>query len=125
MKEKLTISLETYLVQIYLLQQENEEVRVTDVSRALQHTKPSVNRAIHTLTEKGYLLHELYGNIALTEKGLKVAENIHETQKVSKKFLVEILGVEEDVAEKEACQIAYIISKGTRKKMRKFMKKKL
>lgn len=125
MKEStnLSMSLEDYLEQIFLLEKEGKNVRVTDIAEALKISKPSVNRAINTLKDEGYLTHEHYGTIILTEDGVRVAENILETHKLLRKFLVEFLGVDEETADTEACQMEHAISKGTKKKLKKFMKK--
>lgn len=124
-KKKLSMSQEDYLEKIYLLQLNSNDVRVTDIARALKISKPSVNRAISSLCDGGYLTHEHYGTIVLTEAGKKVGENVYESHKIIRKFLVDFLGVEEDVAEKEACLMEHAISKGTRKKWKKYMKKQL
>lgn len=62
MKEKggLSSSQEDYLKQIYVLAQRSEEVRVTDIAKLLEISKPSVNRAMNTLKEQGYIEHEHY-----------------------------------------------------------------
>lgn len=122
-KIKLTASLENYMEQIYALQQEHDVVRVTDVANALNHSKPSVNRAINTLMAEGFLIHEHYGTLELTDKGVKVAENIHENYRILMKFLVDLIGVEEETANKESRLMAHVISKETRKKLKKHMKK--
>ena len=46
---RLSASLEDYLKEIYLLNLEGQEVRVTDIARSLGISKPSVNRAMNTL----------------------------------------------------------------------------
>lgn len=66
MKSGLSSSLEDYLREIYVLEQKNKEVRVTDVAQLLGISKPSVNRAMNTLKEQGYIEHEHYGTIRLT-----------------------------------------------------------
>lgn len=124
-KNRLSMSLEDYLEQIYILQETGKAARVTDIALELNLSKPSVNRAMSTLKEYGYLNHEHYGTIELTEKGRKAAENIYETHKIVKKFLIEFLGVEEDTAEQESCEMSHAISKGTRKRLKKYMKKSM
>ena len=126
MKEKytLTASQEDYLKQIYLLGREQEEVRVTDVAKYLGLSKPSVNRAINTLKEGEFIVHEHYGTLKLTQKGEKAANNIYESYKVIRKFLIEILEVDEETANLEADLMEHHISKSTKKKWKKFMKKK-
>ena len=100
-----------------------QESRVTDIAVTLGISKPSVNKAINSLKEQGYITHEHYGAIELTEAGLEVGEDIAETYRIANKFLVEVLGVEPDVAEAEAHGMEHIISRGTRKKMKKYMKR--
>ncbi len=123
-KGQLTSSLEDYLKHIYVLDQDRKEVRVTDIAASLGISKPSVNRAVNTLKEMGYIQHEHYGTILLTEEGMAAAKNVLDTYKVVNRFLVDVLGVDEETAEKEAHLIEHDISKGTRKKMKKFSKKK-
>ena len=56
---RLSASLEDYLKEIYLLNLEGQEVRITDIARSLGISKPSVNRAMNTLKELELL--EPYG----------------------------------------------------------------
>lgn len=126
MKEKytLTASQEDYLKQIYILAREQEEVRVTDVAKYLGLSKPSVNRAINTLKEDGFIVHEHYGTVTLTPKGEKAANNIYESYKVIRKFLIEVLEVDEETANLEADLMEHHLSKSTRKKWKKYLKKR-
>lgn len=126
MKEKytLTTSQEDYLKQIYLLGLEQEEVRVTDVAKYLGLSKPSVNRAINTLKEDEFIVHEHYGTLKLTPKGQKAANNIYESYKVIHKFLIEVLEVDTETANLEADLMEHHISKSTKKKWKKFLKKR-
>ena len=71
----------------------------------------------------GYISHEHYGSIELTPEGQELGREIAENYKVANKFLVEILGVPEEYAAGEAHGMEHVISKGTRKKMKKYMKK--
>lgn len=59
-------ALEEYLKTIYVLKKQNGDVRVTDIAKAMDCTKPSVNKAIHNLKDNGYLNYEAYGEIELT-----------------------------------------------------------
>ena len=84
---RLSASLEDYLKEIYLLNLEGQEVRVTDIARSLGISKPSVNRAMNTLKELQLLEHEHYGKIILTESGSDMAKNILDTNKIIYRFL--------------------------------------
>lgn len=122
---KLSNAMEDYLREIYLLTVDGQEVRVTDIALVLGISKPSVNKAVNTLKEQGYILHEHYGRIELTDEGRIVAEDLLETNKVVRKFLEEVLGVNAETAGIEAHQMEHILSKGTRKKLKRYTKKTL
>ena len=95
---RLSASLEDYLKEIYLLNLEGQEVRITDIARSLGISKPSVNRAMNTLKELELLEHEHYGKITLTDAGRDTAKNILDTNKIVYRFLTEILDVDEQTA---------------------------
>lgn len=120
---RLSASLEDYLKEIYLLNLEGQDVRVTDIARSLGISKPSVNRAMNTLKEMELLEHEHYGKIILTEAGREMAKGILDTNKIVYRFLTEILDVDEQTALAEADLMEHAIGKGTRKKLKKFIKK--
>lgn len=119
---KVTASLEDYLEAIYFLNG-GEGVRVTDLALELNISKPSVNRAINTLKNQELVEHEHYGNLKLTEKGLELAKNVAQRHRVLKKFLKNILGVEEKTAEKEACLIEHNLSADTIHKISEYTNK--
>lgn len=125
MKEtkKLTISMEDYLKEIYLIELENQQIRVTDVAGILGISKASVNKAINALKTMGCISHEHYGPIELTDEGREVAKNIYDNYKVCRKFLTAVLGVPEDQAQQEAHIMEHALSKETRKRLKKFIKK--
>ena len=62
--------------------------------------------------------------IHLTKAGLEAGKNVYDTYKVVYKFLTEMLEIEPADAREEAHLLEHDISKGTRKKLKKFMKKK-
>ncbi len=123
-KNGLSSSMEDYLREIYVLTQKNDEVRVTDIAQLLGISKPSVNRAMNTLKEQGYIEHEHYGTIKLTKAGAEAGKSVYDTYKIVYKFLTDVLEVRPTDAEEEAHLLEHDISKGTRKKLKKFMKKR-
>lgn len=120
--QPLSASLEDYLKEIYVLSLEGHQVRVTDLSKCLGLTKPSVNRAVGSLKDQGLLTHEHYGRISLTEEGRKAAKRIYDNYKIMYRFLTEILGVDMETADKEAHLMEHALSKETRKKLKKHIK---
>lgn len=114
-------SQEDYLEAIYVLSKENENVHMSDVAKHLSVSKPSVNKAINLLQEKGYLIHQHYGTILLTESGRAAAEKVYERHLLIKRFFVEVLEVEESIAEEEACQVEHCIGESTMEKLKVYV----
>ena len=120
---KLTNSQEEYLKTIYLLEKNNNKVRVTDIAQKLKITKPSVNRAIKTLRDMGLIEYEVYGDIAFTYEGEEIAKDIIKKYDIIKMFLVDILEVDEKDAEEEAKSMKHAMSPDTTKKLEKYISK--
>ncbi|MCK4421623.1 metal-dependent transcriptional regulator [candidate division WOR-3 bacterium] len=118
---KLTQSLEDYLEAILLLKKERDVVRVKDIGDKLGVRAASVVGAIESLEEKGFVEHERYGYVYLTESGKKRAEAVYKRHKSLFKFLTEILGVSHEVAERDACNIEHQLSKETFSKLLDFL----
>lgn len=112
---------EEYLKTIYLLEQRNKNVRVTDIAKERGLSKPSVNRALKILSSLGLLEYEVYGKINLTEKGRSQAEKILRTGLVLKSFLTKVLEVPEEIASQEAESMKYAISEQTVQKFEEYI----
>lgn len=121
MEKIITSSLEDYLETIFVLQREKSVVRVTDIAAELNVSKPSVNRAVGNLKEAGLLSHESYGAITLTEQGETLAAQVLHRHKLLKHFLTRTLGVDEKVAEEDACRIEHVISSETFDKLYNYL----
>ncbi len=117
----ITSSLEEYLKTIYVLKNAGDQVRVTDISKKLNCSKPSVNRALNCLKDEGLILYETYGDIDITEEGISVAKSIIKRYDILKLFLVEILGVDESVAQDEATKMKHAISEDTISKLESYI----
>lgn len=118
---KLTSSQEEYLKTIYLLEKNSKKARVTDIALKLKITKPSVNKAINMLKNIGLINYQAYGNITLTEEGEAHAIEIIKKQDILKMFLVEILDIDNQQAEKEAIAMKHAISEQTAKKLNRYI----
>ena len=119
----LTVSQEEYLKTIYILSKTEKEIRVTDIAKKLEITKPSVNRAIKSLKNLNLLNYETYGNINLTKEGEKVSQEIIKKEDLLKLFLINVLGVEKDKATKEANAMKHALSEEKKKKMEEYVNK--
>jgi DtxR family Mn-dependent transcriptional regulator len=86
---------------------------VKAIAESLSVTMPSVSEALRTLRSKGLVLHTSYGEVELSARGREVAEEINDRFKVLQRFLVEVLKVDEGVAEEEACEIEHVVGSDT------------
>ncbi|NLB36828.1 MAG: metal-dependent transcriptional regulator [Clostridiales bacterium] len=119
----ISASFEDYLEAIFVLRQDFGAARMTDVADFLGVSKPSVNRAVGTLKEAGYLSHESYGDITLTLEGETYAAKVLHRHKLIKRFLTDTLGVEEEIAQKDACQMEHVMSPRTIELLFKYLEK--
>ncbi|MDP3130834.1 MAG: metal-dependent transcriptional regulator, partial [Bacillota bacterium] len=73
------------------------------------------------LIANGLVAKEPYGDISLTPAGIVTSENVLRKHLVIKRLLVEVLGVDEHVAEGEACGIEHNISDDTLARFEKLL----
>lgn len=121
----ITNSLEEYLKTIYILKNTEKQIRVTDISKRLNCSKPSVNRALNCLKDEGLILYEAYGNIEMTKQGVEIAKSAVKKQDILKLFLTQMLGVDEETAGKEATNMKHAISEDTILKLENYIIKTL
>lgn len=115
-------SAEMYIETIYRLSQESRFVRSIDVAQSLGYSKPSVSRAVSLLKQGGYLLMDKDGFLSLTEEGNSVARKIFERHTVLSGLLVS-LGVDEEIAARDACKIEHVISDESFAAVKRYLEK--
>lgn len=108
----MTPSIEDYLSTIYRLDK-GQGVRSVDVAKQLEVSKPSVNRALKTLTDMKLVKQEPYGDIFLTKLGRNTAIDLNKKYAILRGFLVHMLDVDPLTAEKEANQMEHGMSNDT------------
>jgi len=117
----ISASLEDYLEAVFVLQKQKKTVRMTDIAELLDVSKPSVNRAIGTLKDAGFLKHETYGEITLTNSGKARAKAVLHRHNLLKDFLNVTLGVSDETAEKDACKMEHVMSNESIEKLSQFL----
>lgn len=108
-----TSSLQDYLEVILSLSEEDENVRVTDIASSLNIAKASVSQALSTLKKEGLITQSRYGPVQLTEKGKEYAHQVRRRHEVIRFFLMEVLGVSPEIAERDACLLEHELSPQT------------
>ena len=118
--KKIYESGENYLETILMLKKKNEIVRSIDIAKEMGFSKPSVSRAINILKDEELITVDGNGNIEFTDLGLAKAEKVLERHLTITDFLHNILGVDSETAETDACRIEHIISNETFDKIKAF-----
>jgi len=117
----ISASLEDYLESILIIKNEKNVVRVKDLAKRMQVKAPSVVESLKKLKERKLIVQEHYGYIELTQEGINIAKEIYEKHIILMKFFHNILGVDEKIAQKDACEIEHYLSKETLDKIIKFI----
>lgn len=105
-------SAEDYLECILKLSKIRPVVRSIDIATEMNYSKPSISVAMKNLRLNGYINVDESGFITLTDSGMEIAASIYERHLLLKKWLL-FLGVDEQVAEEDACKIEHTLSKET------------
>lgn len=122
--EKMSMSHEDYLEAIVMLGGTTEvSVRSVDIANKLGVSKASVNKAVTSLKEKGLVDQPYYGDVTLTKDGYAYGTQVFDRHRMLELFLTKALGIEPEVAAKEACQMEHAISDDSFEKWRTFIKK--
>lgn len=122
----LTKSNEDYIESIYRIMQEHsamDGVRSVDVAEQLGVSKASVNKAVSTLRDAGYVEQDRYGRIQLTDMGLVYAKRVWRCHRMLRLFLVRDLGVDPKVADEEACLMEHALSDDTQNRWLAYLEK--
>ncbi|MDO5044439.1 MAG: metal-dependent transcriptional regulator [Coriobacteriia bacterium] len=121
---RLSQSHEDYLEAIYKLSLDSDgQVKSIDLAHELDVSKASVNKALNVLKEHGYVEQSHYGKIHLTKEGELYGESMLERHSLLSSFLIDQLGVSNEVAAKEACQMEHAISEDTMQKWLEYLRR--
>ncbi len=112
---------EDYLEAILFIEEEKGIVKSVDIATYLGVSKPSVNKALTILQEMGYVSKPNYSQVTITQEGRKKAKAVAQKHSALTRLLTDVLGVSEEVAEKDACKIEHDISEETTEKLIAFL----
>lgn len=122
--EKVSMSHEDYLEAIVMLGgTRTQPVRSVDIATKLGVSKASVSKAVTSLKASGMLDQPYYGDITLTEDGYAYGCAVLKRHEMLTRFLVKEVGLSEEVAEEEACQMEHAISDDSFVKWMDYFKK--
>ena len=113
-------TLEDYVEAIAHLVAEKGVARVRDIARALSVHKSTVTAALKTLTEKDLVNYAPYEAATLTLRGERLAEEVLRWHEVIRRFLSEVLCIDEPEAEQNACRMEHVMDKSVLRRLSLF-----
>lgn len=113
MEKPLTASMEDYLEAIFDLDRKKQVVRVKDIADRLDVRMPSVTSMLKTLNERGLVNYEKYETVHLTAQGVIVGKEMRRKHDTLRRFLTDILNVDPETADAEACRMEHALSSDT------------
>lgn len=113
--------MEDYLEVIYELIKEKGYASAIDISEYLNVSSPSVTKMMQKLDGSGHLNYERYRGIMLTDQGTTIAKGMHERHNLLVEFF-KIIGVRDEVANRDAEGIEHHLHPETLKKLEQFVK---
>ena len=118
---ELTKALEMYIKVTHELQDELGSATVSDIAVRLGVKAPSVTAALQKLDSIGMVKYRRYQNVKLTKVGIDVAKKLDQRNRTILDFLL-MIGVDEDIAANDACEIEHVVNPETIEKMARYLR---
>ncbi|RJQ85941.1 MAG: metal-dependent transcriptional regulator [Desulfobacteraceae bacterium] len=120
-EKPLTSTMEDYLEAIFDLDQDKKVIRVRDIAKRLDVKMPTVTSMLKTLNDRGLVNYEKYEYVELTDSGASVGREMHRRHQVLFRFLTDILKIDHQTADEEACKMEHSLSVSTLESLTDFM----
>ena len=100
----------------------NGYARVTDVAKSLGISRSSASITLKALKERGYVEEDENKFLTLSEEGRHLSHSIQSKRVILIRFLKDVLRVDAEQAEVDACKIEHLLSSEAGEKLLGFMK---
>ncbi len=108
---------EMYLKVLFHLEREHEVARVRDMAKGLGVKPGTVSVVLKKLELNGLVIHDRYGAVRLTPAGMRMAECVVHRFETIKQMLTDVLGLDVETAELDACMMEHAVSPATINRM--------
>ena len=95
--------------------------RVSDVARRLSITRGSVSISLQPLKKAGLVLQDENRHLRLSERGQTLVDAIKAKRHLAQRLFAEVLGVDPEQAEIDACKMEHLVSKDTARRLGSFL----
>ncbi len=118
----LSESLEDYLEVIYHLVEEKKVARVRDIANRKGVKMSSVVGALRRLSAAELIHYRAREYVELTDAGEELAKLVAARHEFLTNFFMEVLGVDAETAEDEACSVEHVLVPNTMRRLKRFWK---
>ena len=108
-KNKLTASKEDYMEAILMLVRTGRVARVRDIAARIGVGMPAVSAALKSLSKRNLVNYDPYQVVTLTADGRAIAEDVSRRHMTLRRFLIEVLGLDKDLADANACRMEHAV----------------
>ena len=122
-ENNITHSAAHHLLAIMELKTVRGYARVTDVARHLNITTGSASTNLKSLKGKGLIVEDDNRFLNLSPEGEALAKAVIARKRIFEKFLIEVLHVDAEQAEIDACKTEHLISAETARKLEQFVER--
>ncbi len=105
----LTKGLEDYLELIYQAILKNKNIKAVDIANEFKISRSSVSEALIRLADLDLIIYEGRKGIKITQQGVVEAKKIINRHNILLKFFSEVLNIDYQIANKNACKIEHVI----------------
>jgi Mn-dependent DtxR family transcriptional regulator len=113
-------TIEEYIETIFVLEQRNGRAQTGMIAAQMGVKPPSITEMLRKLEKEGLIHYESYNGATLTSSGRKMARELMQKHRIIADLL-EILGIDSELAEVDACQIEHHVSPETLKRLEQFV----
>lgn len=107
---QLTHSAAHYLMTIHELLKEHGYARVTDIAKRLNITRGSCSISLKPLKKRALVVEDENRFLQLSDEGQRLAEQVERNDELLEELFRDILGVDPEQAEIDACKIEHLLS---------------
>jgi DtxR family Mn-dependent transcriptional regulator len=118
--DNLTASMEDYLEAVLFLIRQHRVARVRDIAGRLKVGMPAVSAALKSLAGKKLVNYDPYQFVTLTDRGSELAEQISRRHYDLSRFLTDVLGMDPQAADANACRMEHAVDEAVLERLRLF-----
>jgi Mn-dependent DtxR family transcriptional regulator len=109
--QELSPKQQAYVETIDELANDNGAARISDVADKLHVSPPSVSEAVGRLVKQGLAVRKSWHEIELSGRGRAIAATLTGRHRALLRFMTDVLGMNPEDADKDACRVEHCISR--------------